>query len=584
MRTLLLLALFPACSPSVAPSEAPKEAMQRTRAGYSANGSFVSTHLLLHGDTDGGELGGAIPCELGELQVTMSYSTQGDTGPWTEISTDLIVRCGGGTNGDLAIVVDNSGSTASVVDTLTTASSGLIDDVIASGGRASITRVSTEAQPLHPLSSDAQSLQAALNDGLITGSNGWTALWDGVRVGNESFGGAVAHRDGAVSWDSLEDFCGASDRLGILAFTDGQENNSNDQQAYDHEAYPGDGFNTTLDDLKHLHVAGQTTPIYTVSLGDAPDTEALRELSDATGGVHTAISDVSQISDVFETVADYFESSYQVCGALPEIVCGTTHIKIEWTRTLEGFELDSGELIQGVTVDCPIDPPVGRSSTIMLTLTNPSLPPDEVDTFVANTAEWVAGSQTDPRILVVLDDNHHNEFAGDADAIQGMLQHHGYTVDRLDEPTQGLSAADLDGYDVVWFSNPGYPPDDLASIQALGAFNAAGGGLVLQGDDISWSWGNAFSMDELTGLSYVSNGTQTCGQHTDNNAGARFSVEQTSAHPVFAGIEGAVWLYGDDIDDTVSANNGANIVVEAGLEGDPTCPTRPVVTVRDPEN
>jgi hypothetical protein len=569
----LALALLAGCGTPATTADGVHR-LQRTRAGYTADGSFVSTHLLLRDDS-----GAAIPCTDGTLTVDLSYSTDGASGPWQPLQEPVVVRCADGPGGDLAVVLDNSGSTSDVVATLRGAASLLVDEVIDAGGRASLTRVSTEASVLHPLTDDDQALVQSIVGGLRDDSNGWTALWDGIRLGNETFGGAVVHREGAVAWSDLDAFCGASDRLGIVAFTDGHENNSADQQDYDHVRYPGDGYDTTFDDLVALHVAGQSTPIYTIGLGDDPDHAELSRLADATGGAHTSIDEVAQIGPVFEQLGDYMGSTHQVCAELPETVCGTSHVQITWAlRDATGALVDDGTMVQGVTLDCPAPDPTGRSATVLLTLTNPHLPAAGVEQFVDNTVSWVS-PVAQPSVLVVLDDDHHGEFAGDADAIAAMLTTRGYSVTRLDEVDPGLTEADLAGYDVVWFSNPGYPPDDLASISALAAFNASGGGLVLQGDDMTRAAGNAFSMEALTGLQFVDNGVVSCDTPTNDNLGERFSLFRTG-HPVFDQVGPADWLYGDDIDDNVHVRG--TVVAEAGLELDPACALRPAIVLHDP--
>lgn len=571
---LFALALLSGCSTEVGPADG-NNRLQRTRAGYATSGSFVSSHLLLR-DASGAPIG----CDDGTLTVTMSYSTDGASGPWTEVEEDLVVSCPDGPSGELALVLDNSGSTSEVIGMLEGASLSLANEVLSAGGEASLTRVSTNASIEHPLTDDQSAIAGAIVDSLRDDSNGWTALYDGVRMGNETFDGAGVHLDGSIAWDDLSDFCGQSDRLGIVVFTDGHENNSADEQDYDHEAYPGDGFDTTLDDLKSLHVAGQTTPIYTIGLGDEPDHATLTDLANSTGASHHAISEASEILTVFEELGEYMGSTHQVCGQLPEAVCGTSHVKLTWSLQDDGGqEIDSGELVQGVTMDCPIEEPAGRSATVLMTLTNPHLPAADVSTFVGNTVAWVSDAPA-PSVLVVLDDNHHNEFAGDADAIAAMLDAQGYMVTRLDEPQHGLSADDLDGYDVVWFSNPGYPPDDLSTIQALGAFNADGGGLVLQGDDMTRAHGNAFSMEGLTGLRYLDNGVRTCGQLTNNNAGTQFAVSLVDSHPVFDTLSQTTWLYGDDIDEATVVGP-VDVVAEAGLASN-GCGQRPAIVLHDP--
>ncbi len=549
--------------------------LQRTRAGVGTDGTYLSSHLL---PVDA--QGQPIACDAGSFEVTVEMSTDGQAS-WLPVDSGAItVACSGDGDGDLAVVLDNSGSTQSVLDLIQDGSADLIDDVLASGGRGSLVRVSTNAEVLSDITDDVTLLDVGL--ARIGGSNGWTALWDGVRMGNETLGGEVVSRAAAQVWDSADAFCEASDSLGILAFTDGHENNSADQNDYDHVAYPGDGYDTTLDDLKELHVNGQTTPVYTIGLGSDPDHEALGELAEATGGIHHAVVTPGDVLDTFSLVGDYLDSTHQVCATLDESVCGLVHLRVSWSYAAEGdLEPQSiGEAIQSVSVDCPTDP-VGTSAVILMTMTNPHLPEADAVLLSTNAVAYVSPVEA-PSVLVVLDDNHHDEFAGDPDAVAGWLEDAGLPVVRLDEPADGITGDDLVGHDVVWFSNPGYPPDDLGSIEALEAFMADGGGVVLQGDDMTRGWGNAFSMTALTSLVFEHNGTQTCGVATDDNEGELFEVTTVDGHPMLDGLENTTWLYGDDIDQSTAAGVGERILAEATLAIDPGCTTTPTIVAFDP--
>ena len=111
-----------------------------------------------------------------------------------------------------------------------------------------------------------------------------------------------------------------------------------------------------------------------------------------------------------------------------------------------------------------------------------------------------------------------------------------------------MGPKDLEGYDVVWFSNPGYPMDDIKSFNALLQFSDAGGGVVMQGDDMSWSHGHSFSTEPLTQLKHVDNGTEYCGQTIDNGRGSYNVSLGDLPHPILAGLEGQTFRYMDDID------------------------------------
>jgi hypothetical protein len=323
--------------------------------------------------------------------------------------------------------------------------------------------------------------------------------------------------------------------------------------------------------------------VYTIGLGDEPDHDALQALADATGGVHHRVDHPDDVVDTFSLVGDYLTGTHQVCADLDEEVCGALSVRVSWSWTAEGRTAPEheGTEVQAVTVDCPSEEPTGTRALLLLTLTNPHLPASEAATLTTNTVAHVSPTAA-PEVLVVLDDNHHGEFEQDADQVATWLGDAGYAVTRLDETGDGLTDADVEGYDVVWFSNPGYPPDDLATIEVLEAFTAAGGGLVLQGDDMTRGWSNAFSMTSLTSLVYEHNGVQTCGEPTDDNQGERFEVSTFDGHPILAGLESQTWFYGDDIDQTTPLDEGEQVLAEATLEIDPGCTVTPALVVYDP--
>lgn len=189
----------------------------------------------------------------------------------------------------------------------------------------------------------------------------------------------------------------------------------------------------------------------------------------------------------------------------------------------------------------------GRVVTILLTLSNEHITqhqPNLVTTLIANAIGWVR-PVNDPRVLVVLDDNNQGEYEDDAAFVHISLLQSGVSAEFITEPVGGLLPADLEDVEVVWFSNPGYPINDETTIETLLGFVQSGGGLVLQGDDMSWRE----AAIPLTHLEYIDNGTQYCSQDTDNNVGAHYVVEMvTHFHPVIDGLEGISFAYGDDID------------------------------------
>lgn len=549
----------------------PQVSVQRVRASVGGDRPMLSLGLLA--TTPDGE---PVPCGDERLSIRVSWSSAGESGPWTALPEGSFTHlCTDSPKGDLALVVDNSGSVARHTEEIRRGAMVLGEAVLGAGGRASLVRVSTDAQLVLGLGEDAEALDAAL--GALQETRGWTALWDGIRMGNETFGPATS------AADDLAGFCAQADRLGIVALTDGQENNSAGQQDYDHRAYPGDGIDTRFEDLLQLHTGGATTPIYTIGLGEEPDHLRLQSLALATGGRHLAVAAPEDLDDAYGLIRDYFTATERVCAALPDEACGRSWLKVAWTW--EGEEgRSSGESVEALSVDCPVDT-TGRTAVLLLTLDNPGIEEALGQRLARNAVAW-ASPVDDPRVLVVLDENHHDEFWWDADQIAGWLREGGLEVDRLDERNGGTELAAFDGYDVVWYSNPGYPMDDALSLASLLAFSASGGGLVVQGDDMGWSMGHAFDMQPLTHLRWEDNGTWFCGQPTDNNAGEAYQVALGEGpHPLLEGIEGSTFLYGDDIDTTVAEEAGevlATATLDPAAAAGRECATVPVVLAWEP--
>lgn len=225
----------------------------------------------------------------------------------------------------------------------------------------------------------------------------------------------------------------------------------------------------------------------------------------------------------------------------------------------------------------------GRHAVILLTFSNPRTPSDVAQTLVQTAVDYVSQVE-DPRVLVVLDDFHHGEFPEDAAYIASKVHALGYHVKVIDEPANGITESHVEGYDVVWFLNPGWPIDDRASLETLAAFRERGGGFVLSGDDITLNYANQADTSAFTFLEYLGNGTTTCGHTTNDNRGEsyRIAFEEDTDHVLAAGLEGLSFLYGDDIDHSRPVNDGETVLAWATLDGFPSCDVRiPVVVALD---
>ena len=321
--SLGLIALLSACNAGTAPEPGvvgPAVSVQRVRTSWHADGTYVAIGVLVTGNQ-----GQAVDCDNAVLETTVEWSDQGGSGPWTAIDGGSVVtECTQGVGADVALVVDNSGSENGFVPDLQAASADMLEGVLANEGSASLVRVSTNSEVISGLTADGAPLYTGLDDMFVDG--GWTALWDGVRMGNETLGSGSA-----LGTSDLGDFCQSTGRVGVVAFTDGQDNNSDDVQDYDHEKYPGDGLSTRLEDLFNMQAGAASTPVYAIGLGNEVDTGALQTLADTTGGRYQHISDPSQLSQVFETLGDYFSADQQVCADVPVGVCGPLWLKVSWS-------------------------------------------------------------------------------------------------------------------------------------------------------------------------------------------------------------------------------------------------------------
>lgn len=197
--------------------------------------------------------------------------------------------------------------------------------------------------------------------------------------------------------------------------------------------------------------------------------------------------------------------------------------------------------------------------------------------FLAESVIRFSSPKKDPKILIVKAINHHGEDPEDTLYIQSLLSRYQTTV--VAEPSSGLKPDSTQGFDLIWFNNPGYPFSSKVSFDTLMAFE---GGVVLQGDDLSRA--ETFSMTPLTGLTHIDNGTSVkCGNNTyphDNNSGYQYRVGLNPEHVQGLDEADITFRYGNDIDNTVVAE--PEIIVLAYARGGPAdcVEPRPVVTLK----
>ncbi len=580
---LLLIAAAAGCGDTVGDEPQIASTSQQMRSGVTRSGdALVGVDVLV---TDSS--GQGVRCGEGTVEVDLEVSRNGTSGPWKLVDRHAIDNsCSDDAAGDLALVFDNSASIGDSLGQMKEAVAHAADTIVGLGGKVSLVRVSTDSTQLTGLSDDLQTLGEGIDGMWVT--NGWSALWDGVRMGNESFAGDLAENE-PLRFDGSDAFCSSTRKRGILVFTDGGENNSSHQQLRN-EDYPGDGIDTTLDDVAGLRVGSDATPIYTVGLGDKLDAEGLRELSERTGGRYIHMDSMNALDSVLQSVTEYFGASQRFCAQVPSHLCGSLDVRVthRWTN---GSETSEG--VRQEHVDIPCDARAkGRIATILMTLAATDADADVIDKLVANTVNWVSPVDA-PRVLFVLDGDHHREFSHDPAMLYLRFTMAGYAASYLDEPKHGLTLEDVDDYDVVWFSNPGHPMNDPQTRDTLVQFSRDGGGVVLQGDDMSAPLGRAFDMRELTGLEHINNGTQYCSKNTDNGTKGKSDGTDTytvtfgaGPHPILEGIEGATLVYDDDIDTAKVVPPTAEVLATATVPqgNNRTCEAKPVIVAYTPDS
>jgi hypothetical protein len=296
-KTSLLYVL--ACLPlgACAGDDADDTAVRVSHVRHS--GDFVSATLSILDET-----GEPVP-KSSQTQVTVK--TRADGGAWQDAGPVVISNAPPLL--DVMVVADNSGSAAEEIGEVQDALRHFADVILARvhDDRMGMIRVSTIATVLQDPTPLEAPIDAAI-DGMFV-SNGWTALWDGVRLGNERLAASRIDQSGTnapVSGGA----CYVGTVPSLVVYTDGRENNSADEHP---TSYEGDGIDTTLDDLMALSVDGVQTSVYTVAISDDADAESLEALADATGGRHVAIDNDGQLIGALHGAAAQLDQLFPFC-------------------------------------------------------------------------------------------------------------------------------------------------------------------------------------------------------------------------------------------------------------------------------
>ena len=243
-----------------------------------------------------------------------------------------------------------------------------------------------------------------------------------------------------------------------------------------------------------------------------------------------------------------------------------------------GLEEPTLETDVGYNPDSDLTSNLGNVVTILMALSEQWIPEETAKQLLINSVEFTTEISS-PNILVIRDDNTNGEDEEDPVNITAWLQSVGYSVTFMDEPSSGISPTDLAGYHVVIFSNPGHPPDDDATIDALYSFSSQGYGVILQGDDMTRTSNS--NMEAMTRLIGVDNGTNYYGINIDNNSGDAYSVRLVPYNVLNTDISLVSFPYGNDIDTTTLASSSVYVAAWTTVAGSGH-PEKPVVTAYSP--
>jgi len=317
------------------------------------------SRLSAHGGSVGGLSLHLRGVEAGALadSIDVRVQTRSGEGEWSEAD---VTEAGGTDHMEVTLVADNSGSEDGYLDPMQAAVGAFGHAILDGAGpdQVGLVRVSTQSGVALELTGDEAAWDAAVGDLFI--SNGWTALWDGIRMGNE-----VLEDGTEVSAGGGLEVCLSQARRSVVVFTDGQENNSADEHP---TSYAGDGIDTSFDDLTAMSVLGVPTPVYTVGIGTGVDSEQLSALALESGGETRAIDAYDELQTALtDTVAGLYDeipvcfeaatrsddqaritvsdgsTTWTADVTLPSL-CGCTRTRGYWRTHEDAWPVDSLEL------------------------------------------------------------------------------------------------------------------------------------------------------------------------------------------------------------------------------------------------
>ena len=289
------------------------------------------SHIEGDSDTIGASLSATSPkgqpLPLNQNNTTISVETA-VTGGAYEPASNIQVYFNGTCFVDAVVVADNSGSEANYIEDIRSGVEGFSNVILArkQPDRVGLVRVSTNAEVMSELTTEESDLEDPIADMFV--NEGWTALWDGIRLGNEVLEtGAVLHSDNHICVDPAY--------RSIVVFTDGQDNNSSDEQQ---SSSAGDGVDSTLDELFELSINGQETAIYTIGVGNDVDEEGLISLAEETGGRYRHIDNYGGLVGALRSMANTLTEQVPLCFTRSSCDHDTARIQFDF--------IHQGQLVQ----------------------------------------------------------------------------------------------------------------------------------------------------------------------------------------------------------------------------------------------
>jgi Mg-chelatase subunit ChlD len=245
------------------------------------------------------------PIPYDEKSLSARLETREPGGAWVA-AENVRLEFKGPLQLDVVVVADNSASERGALPTIQDSVRHFARQIQmrAAGDRVGLVRVSTVASLLQDLTYEVDAFHAATEKMSIT--NGWTALWDGVRLGNEVLDAAAT----ANAKGNSADVCFDRSYPALVVFTDGRDNNSADEHQ---TRYTGDGINTQLSDLLQLRVRGTPTAVHTVGVGSNVDQASLDALSNASGGLSVNVDHLGKLHGALSSAANRMGAQVPVC-------------------------------------------------------------------------------------------------------------------------------------------------------------------------------------------------------------------------------------------------------------------------------